>query len=60
MNGWIDLRYGMYVKPIDWEELLLIEPQFEGMLFSVSRCRVDGTVAVIGTGATPAAAARLT
>lgn len=61
MNGWIYRDPGIYVKPIDWEECYVIEPDAEGVAFELSRCSVEAGVPdqVIGTGPTPAATARL-
>lgn len=61
MDGWIYRDPGIYVKPIDWEECYVIEPDTDGVSFELARCNVDKTVPdqVIGTGATPVAAARL-
>lgn len=57
MNGWIILGH-YYVRPIDWEELHVIEP--EGVGYVVVRYHtVSDERVVIGTAPTPAAAARL-
>lgn len=57
MDGWVTIGE-CYVKPIDWDELWLIEPQ--GVVYAAYRHHLtnDQRIAV-GTGPTPARAARL-
>lgn len=57
MIGWVVIGE-CYVKPIDWEELWLIEPQ--GVEYAAFRHHTNGDQRIlVGTAATPAAAARL-
>lgn len=57
MDGWIVLGE-RYVKPIDWDELWLLEP--EGVGYAAYRHHITGDQRIlVGTGPTPARAARL-
>lgn len=57
MDGWIVLGE-LYVKPIDWDELWLVEP--DGVEYAAYRHHVTNDQRIlVGTGSTPARAARL-
>lgn len=57
MDGWISVGE-CYVKPIDWDELWLVEPQ--GVVYAAYRHHLsNGQRIAVGTGSSPARAARL-
>lgn len=57
MDGWVVIGE-CYVKPIDWEELWLIQP--EGVQYAAYRHHTQGGQKIlIGTAPTPRAASRL-
>lgn len=60
MDGWIYLDHGIYVKPIDWEECYVISPDVDRVAFELWKRSINtGEAQLIGSGATPAAVARL-
>ena len=61
MQGWIAVGAdsSTWVKPVDWEEVYVVQMHPASMLFECWRKSVGGVCTLIGTASTPRRAASL-
>ena len=61
MLGWIAVGgdSSVWVKPVDWEEVYVVQLNLQSMVFECWHKSVGGVSRLIGTGDTPRRAAEL-